>query len=124
MKMTSAERWRLGLSPAQRELRTATINCLRGEFGSDFTPEMVATKTEPELLRIPNFGRLSLLEVRDWLKRRGFDIYQPPRPANPETIKRYTTYLQKHGWTVIPPNPSGVAEMTGEEARDLLDDEL
>ena len=55
------------------ELPVRAYNCLRnmGLAPEEITPERVAELSPRDLLRLPNFGRVSLKEVRDWLERHG-----------------------------------------------------
>lgn len=56
------------------ELSTRSVNALFNEFGKDGTAFEVAEKTSVELLRIPNFGKVSLKEVASWLSGLGMGL--------------------------------------------------
>jgi hypothetical protein len=83
-------------------------NCLKNEFGADFTPDMVAGQTEDELLRMTNFGRKSLLEVRAWLQRHGTDCLSP-KPKRPDPLEEISNadveviarLIKEHGFSLI-----------------------
>ena len=66
------------------EISARVINCFKSE-NIVYLGDLVQ-KTEGEMLRTPNFGRLSLNEVRGLLKERnlsfGMDILWPPQATS------------------------------------------
>lgn len=63
------------ISNAEVSVRAA--NCLRNEFSDSGSAFDVSKKTSNDLLRIPNFGRATLKEVREWLNSLGLKLSDP-----------------------------------------------
>jgi DNA-directed RNA polymerase alpha subunit len=68
------------------DLSTRTRNCLinghlnmENEYQSITTIEAVTKYTEQELLRIPNFGRRSLNEIKHFLAQYGLELAKQPK---------------------------------------------
>lgn len=56
------------------ELSVRSYNALMQDFGKEATAYDVAGKTAQELLRTPNFGKVSLKEVEAWLAQLGLRL--------------------------------------------------
>jgi DNA-directed RNA polymerase alpha subunit len=63
---------RANKEPKLDSLSTRTRNCLSNE--GLYSKEDVSRYTESQLCKIPNFGRRSLSEVRDWLSLDGLTL--------------------------------------------------
>lgn len=94
-------------------LKTRQINALRLLLERrDFTPEDVAGLDYHLLVRMPGVGGKSLNIIREWLNSHGLDLLNSPdeyqrslRYCRQEArIARARSFLEKHGYSVIPPS--------------------
>ena len=77
---------------AYMEFSTRSANAMKNE--GILTLAMLATKTEAEVLRIPNFGRKSLKEMRAMLASVGMKFAEDvkrPAPRPPQSARRVPT---------------------------------
>jgi DNA-directed RNA polymerase alpha subunit len=59
------------------ELGARALNCLKAE--NIFTLKDLLGKTENELMKIPNMGKLTLKEIKDALASKKLKLKQPPK---------------------------------------------
>lgn len=101
------------------ELSLRTANCL--EFAGIKTVRQLVGKYEAELLKIRNFGRKSLKEIKAVLAESGLELGRPgnlfrdgaPDSSAPRVLNGPPETPSSEGWVSCIPTPQGLALYSG-----------